>query len=164
MKCPDCSLDNIAGSDECSGCGSPLVHTGALAPKRGMERRILEGTAKDLSPKTAKAVSPRDSLLKAVEMMRAANVGCVLVFEHDNFRGILSERDLILKVPETQDLAQSQVASVMRERPTCLRENDEIAVVFNLMAMSGNWHAPVQMNNGSYGVVSARDLLRYLCK
>ena len=164
MKCPDCGASNIAGSDECSGCGAPLVHMAAFLPKRGMERRILEGTVQDLSPQTARSVSPKDSLAKAVAAMRAANVGCVLVVEREKIVGILSERDLILKVPETRDLAKAKVASVMRERPTCLREDDEVAVVFHQMALSAHWHVPVKLKSGALGVVSARDLLRYLCK
>ena len=164
MKCPDCGLENIPGADDCAGCSASLVNAGSLTPKRGMEKKILEGTLSDLSPKKASLVSPEDPLLKAVTAMRAAKVGCVLAVENGRCVGILSERQLILNTPETQDLAQTPVKAVMYPNPNCLREDDEVAVVFNRMAFSGHLHAPVLFKDGSYGVVSARDLLRYLCK
>lgn len=162
MKCPDCGLDNIPGADDCAGCSASLVNTSA--PKRGMERRIFEGTLEDLSPKKAAQVSPQDSLLKAVDAMRSAKIGCVLAVENGRCVGILSERELILKTPETQDLARTPVKDLMHPDPACLREGDEVAVVFHRMAFSGHLHVPVLFKDGSYGMVSARDLLRYLCK
>lgn len=164
MKCPDCSQENIAGADECAACGSSLSRAGELSPKRGMEKKILEGVLADLSPKKAAPVRPSDTLLTAVSAMRAANTGCVLAVENGQCVGILSERELVLKVAETQDLSRTTVKAVMRASPTCLRADDGVAVAFHHMAMSGYLHFPMRLADGSLGVVSARDLLRYLCK
>ena len=164
MKCPECGFVNIAGSDECQSCQAPLAHIEALSPKRGMERRILEGSVSHLSPKPAIQVGPEDSLLKAVEAMRSAKIGCVLVVGEGKLLGVLSERELMLGLRETRDLGSRLVKEIMRPRPTCLKENDQVADAFNRMALSGHRHVPVCFKDGSYGVVSARDLLRYLCK
>lgn len=164
MKCPDCGSENIEGADECAACSAPLVNVQALTPKRGMERRILEGLISDLAPKRATKVVPSDSLEKAVAAMRQAKIGCVLAVEDGKCVGVLSERELVLKIAETQDLENTSVESVMRRNPTCLKAGDEVALAFNRMAMSGHLHVPVELGNGSYGVISARDLLRYLCK
>lgn len=163
MKCPDCGHDNIAGSDECSDCHASLVNI-AKAPKRGMERKILEGALSALSPKRALEVRPTDSLNKAVDMMRGGKVGSVLVTEKNECVGILSERELIRRVPESADLEKIQVKDVMWPNPTCLDEDDQVAIGFHRMAMSGHLHVPIRLKDGSLGVFSARDLLRYLCK
>jgi len=164
MKCPACGFENIPGADECESCQASLTDIPALVPKKGMERRILEGTLADLSPKKAVSVAPADSLAKAVETMRRDRMGCVLVLEEGQLLGLLSERELVLRVSEESDLSSTPVRTIMRARPTLLREDDQVAEAFNRMALSGHRHVPVLMKDGSYGIVSARDLLRYLCK
>lgn len=164
MKCPDCGHENIPGADDCSTCNASLIHAGALAPKRGMEKRILEGFILDLAPKKAVQVLPSETLLKAVESMRKAKIGCVLAVEGNTCLGLLSERELIQKVPETADLSKTTVSEVMRRDSTSLKCDDPIADVFHHMAVSGYLHVPVSLKDGGYGIVSARDLLHYLCK
>lgn len=164
MKCPECGFVNVAGSDECESCSSPLTNAEALAPKKGMERRIVEGAVSDLSPKPAITVRSSDSVASAIEAMRQAKVGCVLVVDGGELQGVLSERELLMRLTEDADLAKTSVKGVMRSRPTVLRVDDQVADVFHRMAMSGHRHVAVVFKDGSYGVVSARDLLRYLCK
>ena len=164
MKCPSCGVVNIAGSDECDSCQAPLTDMHQLAPKKGMEKRILEGTVKNLGPKKALTVGPSDPLQKALELMRNNRVGCVLVLENGALTGVLSERELLLKTDLGTDLKKTKVSDVMRTHQTPLRESDDIGEVFHRLALSGHRHAAVALFDGSYGVISARDLLRYLCK
>jgi CBS domain-containing protein len=163
MKCPSCGAANIDGSDECDSCNAPLTDP-SLKPVKGMEKRIVDGKLRDLAPKKALTVGPSDSLSKALELMRKNSVGCVLVVEKGALTGVLSERELLFKTNENVDLANTKVSQVMRTHQTPLREDDEMAEVFNRFALSGHRHAAVQSADGSLGVVSARDLLRYLCK
>src|ERR1700692_835289 len=100
MKCPSCGAQNIEGSDSCDGCHAPLTDMHALAPKKGMEKRIIEGAVKDLSPKKALTVLPTDPLQKAVELMRKNGVGCVLVADAKGLKGVVSERELLFKTDE----------------------------------------------------------------
>jgi CBS domain-containing protein len=164
MKCPTCGAGNIDGSDACDSCHAPLTDMAEVSPKKGMEKRIIEGRIKDLSPKKALTVVPSDSLAKALELMRKNSVGCVLVVDKGSLSGILSERELLFKTNETTDPAKTKVSEVMRTHQTPLREDDEVGEVFHRLALSGHRHASIKFGDGSYGVVSARDLLRYLCK
>lgn len=164
MKCPSCGAVNIDGSDECESCQAPLTDMAALVPKKGMEKRIIEGTIKDLSPKKALTVVPSDSLAKALELMRKNRVGCVLVVDKGDLSGVLSERELLFKTSEASDLSRTKVSEVMRTHQTPLRVDDEVAEIFHRLALSGHRHTAVELGDGSFGVVSARDLLRYLCR
>ena len=137
---------------------------GSLVPKKGMERRIMEGTVAHLSPRKALTVAPGDCVMEAVKLMRAHNVGSVLVADGVAIVGVLSERELLFKTDEASDLNRTRVSAVMRTHPTLLREDDEVGEVFHRMALSGHRHMPIQLRDGSCGVVSARDLLRYLCQ
>lgn len=162
MKCPACGFLNIAGSDECDSCQAPLIH--ADAPKKGMERRIIEGTVSDLAPKPAVGVSPGDSLKSAIARMRAGKIGCALVLEKNSLVGLVSEREILLRTADSTDFNVTEVSTIMRRNPIYLRESDFLADAFHRMAVSGQRHVPVRLNNGSYGVISARDLLGYLCR
>jgi CBS domain-containing protein len=77
---------------------------------------------------------------------------------------MLSERELLLKTAEATDLSRTPVREVMRQKPTVLREDDLVAEAFHRMATSNHRHVPVRLKDGSYVVVSARGLLRYLCQ
>lgn len=160
MKCPDCGKESLEGADDCQFCGSPRAPSLAA---RGMEKRILEGTVSALSPKPAFCASPSDPLDSAVKTMREHQAGCVLVLEGRRLVGVLSEWELLLRASEGT-LAGRTVDQVMRLENACLAETDEVAFAFNRLASSGYRHMPVRMKDGSYGVVSARDLLRYLCQ
>lgn len=160
MKCPDCGKENIEGSETCDFCHAPLVRETSV---RGMARRILEGTLSSLSPRPALWSAPGDSLDSAVEKMRARNAGCVLVLDQGKLVGVLSEWELLMRAPEGS-LAGRAVKDLMRPDKTYLSESAEVAFAFNQFALSGYRHLPVRMKDGSYGVVSARDLLHYLCR
>ncbi len=164
MKCPDCGQANIAGADDCAACGASLVNIPAKAAAKGLERKILEGSVADLSPKKAMTVSSEDSLETAVSAMRQAKIGCVLVTEGGRLAGVLSEWELLQRAPETAPLSSIPVKGLLRSNPEVLRETDQLAEMFHQMAISGHRHVPVALSAGGYGVVSARDLLRYLCK
>ncbi len=164
MKCPDCGHGNIAGADDCSACGVSLWDADKLKPARGMERKILEGTIADLSPRRAEEVSRGDSIQKAVEAMRRANIGCVLVTDKGTLEGVLSEYSLLLRVPDHANLAAATVGGAMRPAELSLREDDPVAEAFHQMAITRVRHLAVRLKAGGLGVVSARDLLRYLCR
>ncbi len=164
MRCPDCGHANIAGADDCSACGASLVNIPAKPAAKGLERKILEGSVADLSPKKAMTVSSEDSLETAVAAMRKAKVGCVLVTENGRLSGVLSEWELLQHSAESAPLSSVPVKRALRSNPAVLRETDQLAEMFHQMAISGHRHVPVALSAGGYGVVSARDLLRYLCK
>lgn len=163
MKCPDCCQDNIDGSDECGCCGASLVHV-AKQPKRGLERRIIEGVLSALSPRRAVKVLPSDPMRKALDTMVGAKVGCVLAVEAGRCVGILSERELMLRVSETADLDKLKVKDLMRPAPTLLSESDEVGLALHHMALSGHLHVALRLKDGDLGIFSARDLLEFLCK
>ncbi len=162
MKCPSCGADNLEGADECDGCRTPLTEAPA-PPAGGLEKRILGATIADLGPKPAKTIPAAATILQAVEAMRQGKIGCLLALEGAALAGIVSERELALGLPEGGDLSRARVKDFLREEPDVLSDQDALADAFHRMALSGHWHLPVRLRAGGYGVVSARDLLRYLC-
>lgn len=161
-QCPSCGAVNIAGESECQSCGTSLLASEAGAPKKGMEKRILEGVVSDLKPREAWSVPPSQRVKDAVDLMRSKKGGCVLVLEKGELQGVFSERELLLLDPSISD--QTPISEVMWEETPCLLPSDWVADAFHQMAVSGHRHLPVNLGDGKYGVVSSRDLLGYLCR
>jgi CBS domain-containing protein len=97
----------------------------------------------------------------AVRQMQAANVGCLIVADNGAVRGILSERDLVLKATAT-GLDGVSVGSLMTPDPVVLREDDSVAVAIHKMAVGGFRHIPLVSDGHATGIVSARDLFKYI--
>jgi CBS domain-containing protein len=93
--------------------------------------------------------------------MQEASVGCLVVEGEGAVRGILTERDCVLKLNQA-GLDGMTVEQIMTPDPVVLRPDDSLAVAINKMAVGGFRHIPLVENGHATGIVSARDLFRYI--
>lgn len=64
-------------------------------------------------------VSPEQNIVEAGQLMREKNVGCLVAVEGEKLRGILTDRDIALKVTaEKKDPQQTKVRDIMTVNPT----------------------------------------------
>lgn len=161
-RCPDCGAENIPGTEDCESCRAPLAPLSYPQPRGDLSKKILEGTLAGLRPREAVSVPPSATVAQAARRMREGGLGSALVVEDGRIAGILSERDLVLSVAGLRDPDQVRVSEVMRADPVCLKEDDPVGFAFHHMTVGGYRHLPVQLDRGAIGMISARDLLRYL--
>ena len=164
MKCPDCGALNLAGEETCEACSAPLSLLALPRPKGGVQSRILEGTIADLKPKDALSVPANGTVESAIHLMRERRMGCVLVTDGARLAGIFTERDLLIKVAGLKEPKTTKVSDAMTPDPQLLGDSDPVALAFHTMAVRGERHVAVARENGSLGIISARDLLRFLCE
>ena len=166
MKCPDCGFENIAGEEVCESCSASLSSLALpeAKAKQGVQRKILEGSIADLGVHDAVVVSPQATVAEAVRLMREKKMGCVLVGDARSLLGICTERDLLMEVAGLQEPEKLRLSSVMTRDPQYLRDDHPIAFAFHNMALRNYRHIPILRANGTFGIVSSRDLLRYLCR
>lgn len=162
MKCPDCHKENIPGEELCTGCAHPIQAPNPRAPEGDLARRVRQGTVADLNPRPAVSVLPDASAADAARMMREEKVGCVLVATAGGVVGILTERDLLRDVAGLEDPSAIKVSEIMHARPEMLRADEPVTHAFHQMAVGGYRHMPVVTDDGAVGMISSRDLLRYL--
>jgi len=160
VKCPDCGVANMQGADVCDGCGHDMSTVSHLP--RGLGKRILEGTIKDLKPRDAIIVGSQDSVPSVIRLMREKKSGCVLVVDGGKVRGILTERDLLSGVAGVVSPEEAELPELMHADPVCLKEDDPVSFAFHHMSVGGFRHLPIHREDGGIGMLSARDLLRYL--
>jgi CBS domain-containing protein len=161
MICPVCGYENIQGQDECENCGSDLRTADIPQPGSSFDGRLVEQPLATLRPPEPIRVTSETSVAEAVRRMQAVGTGCLLVEDAGQLRGIVTERDLVLKAG-TDNLQQLTVGELMTPDPVVLREDDSIAVAIHKMAVGGFRHIPLVENGHAASVVSARDIFRYI--
>jgi CBS domain-containing protein len=83
----------------------------------------------------------------------------------DHLQGLLSERDLLLKVADYHnDQAGRPVREFMTRRPETVRESDSLAFALHKMDCGGYRHLPVLRDGLLLGMISVRDLLRHITR
>lgn len=103
-----------------------------------------------------------DTVRMAAETMARHKVGAVLVTEGDRLAGILTERDIVVRiVAEGRDPASISVESAMTANPGTTTLSERSDAVLARMIEGGFRHVPVVDGGKVVGVVSLRDLYAY---
>jgi signal-transduction protein with cAMP-binding, CBS, and nucleotidyltransferase domain len=124
----------------------------------GTIRSIL----KDKSP-VIHWVSPEESVLRAVQLMCTNRVGALLSELDGHLVGILTERDIMLRVVLAQrDPASTAVDDVMTPEVVCIDAGSESEAAMALMTEERVRHLPVLEHGAVIGIVSIGDLVRWM--
>ena len=164
MLCPACRHDNLPGADRCETCMAPLMKLDVPQPKSGLQERLMEDSISVLQPAEAISLPAGSSVAEAVAKMKQHHVGCILVMEDGQLAGIFSERDFLLKAAGSdRALEEIQLSEVMTPRPITLSPEHSIRFALHEMAVGGFRHIPLLRNREPVGIISARDVIGYLC-
>ena len=129
--------------------------------RRTLDSRSIHEPLRILNPRSPLSVASSATLREAVTIMREHHVGCVLVVDDDRLTGILTERDLLLKM-EGADPAEP-VARFMTPDPETLQLDDPIVWALNRMAVGGYRHVPLVDDEGRpVGILSVKDIVHYI--
>lgn len=162
MICPSCGFENIQGTDECDNCGADLRIADLPQPSTGFETDLVSMPLAAVRHHAPLTIDPGAAVADAVRQMQGANVGCLLVEDASgSLKGILSERDLLLRLAGTR-LEGVSVADLMTSDPVVLRGDDSIAVAIHKMAVGGFRHIPLVTDGHATGIVSARDIFAHV--
>jgi CBS domain-containing protein len=114
-----------------------------------------------ISQRHVLSVSPTATVYNAACVMSSANCGSVLVIEGNTLLGIVTERDLMVRVlAKAVDPAITAVADIMTRNPHCVTPDTKVADAVLLMIERGFRHLPIVGNgNKIMGVVSSRDAM-----
>ncbi|WP_128378295.1 CBS domain-containing protein [Streptomyces cavernae] len=104
-------------------------------------------------------VEPRTSVTTVARMMRDENIGAVLVTEGDRLRGLVSDRDLVVRaVAEGGDPDQTTVARACSEDLVTVGPDDDVDRAVELMREHSVRRIPVVEEGHPVGIVSIGDL------
>jgi CBS domain-containing protein len=107
-------------------------------------------------------VKPTDRLVYAMKKLVKKNIGCVVVVERKKPVGIITERDISRKVAKSTKVLMTQVKRVMSGPLVTVTPSTPIAKVLYLMLKHGIRRLPVIEKEELVGLVSERDLVRWV--
>lgn len=162
MICPDCGHDNIPGDEVCADCGMSLVDAQPLGNE--VERSISSHKVEVLCPHEPEFVQATTTARDVVRHMGKLRIGCVMVQDAGKFVGIFTERDVLNKILPDLSRLDRPVRDFMTAEPETVTKSDSIGYCVQAMALGGYRHLPVVDHSGDpSGILSVRDILRFLC-
>ena len=114
---------------------------------------------------TVHSVEASASVFDAVRVMNGQRIGSVLVVEDSRLVGILSERDVLLRVvPVCGDPRAVKVSEVMTRELETVGPNSGIHEVMRIMTERRVRHLPVVEGDQVIGLVSIGDLTKWVSR
>ena len=99
-----------------------------------------------------------------LRLMVERKIGSVFVVEDDRLLGVFSERDALIKLNTDVDkLSDKPISDFMTSKVETLDDSAKIAFAVQRMDLGSFRHVPIVNEEGTpVGVISARDILRYV--
>jgi CBS domain-containing protein len=165
VLCPSCGARNIEGSDECSNCGADLQKVDLPKPTAKIEQTVMQLPLTELGMSQIHAISPDTSLEVAVHTLIRQQADILEIVENERLVGLLSVRDVVTRVgAEYAGKLSRPVREFMTPKPETLPPDAPITFAINRMDVGGYRHVPVVQGDRMVGVVSARDVIKYLVR
>jgi IMP dehydrogenase len=113
-----------------------------------------------LKPTRIVAVRPEQSVLEAIKVLAAENIGAALVMTGERLEGILSERDYTRKVIlKGRSSDTTRVAEIMTANVLYVTPRNKTRECMALMTEKNIRHLPVLDDGRVVGMVSIRDIV-----
>ncbi|MFE9173434.1 CBS domain-containing protein [Streptomyces kebangsaanensis] len=114
---------------------------------------------RDIMTSNPVTVEPRTPVTAVARKMRDEDIGIVLVTEGDELRGLVSDRDLVIRtLAEGGDPEQRTVASVCSGDLFTVTPDDDLDRAVQLMREHSVRRVPVVDHGHAVGIVSLGDL------
>ena len=116
-------------------------------------------TVRDVMTESPKTVEPSDTVADAAEKLQSANIGALLVTEGDELKGIVTDRDIVVKaVAEGKDAQDTKVEEVCSTDVTTIEPDADLDEAVKRMKDADIRRLPVVEDDTPVGIVSLGDL------
>lgn len=128
-----------------------------------LSRNLKIDSVARLGPTQPQAIDAGRPVRDAVDQLRAANVGCLLVTRAGKLVGLFTERDLLTRVLAVGLPLSVPLTECMTPDPVTVGMQDSVRTAVQRMEAGGYRHLPVIDEAGRpVGVLSAKRIVRYL--
>lgn len=121
-----------------------------------MPLRSLRSIVAGRPPVSAPSIT---TVVEAARMMKGANVGALLVVDHERLIGIFTERDALFRVLADNRDQSTPVREVMTRDPLSIHPDKQFADALQIMHTGRFRHVPVVENGRAIGMVSTSDAM-----
>lgn len=107
---------------------------------------------------------PKATLRTVIDTLRAAKIGCLIVAEGNQVQGIITERDILMKITgKTIDYDKETVQIYMTPSPITVSKKSSIGEAMRLMLSHNFRHLVIADEHSSVvQIISIKDLLKYI--
>ena len=163
MICPKCEFENIPGTDICESCGTDLAAQDLHQPTSDLHHSILTAKLGDIPHPEPNILMLSSTVKDAIDQMRETRHGVTLIVDENHaLAGIFTESDVLRRVDVDADVASIPLHTVMTKKPTPFGLTDSMAHALNAMTVGGRRHLALVDAGRPVGIISIRDILRYL--
>ena len=107
-----------------------------------------------------KTVSSEASVKEAAELMNEYRIGSLIVVENQEVAGIITERDILVKVvAEGKDPSKVKVSEIMTKNFVSVRPDESVEDAAELMTRYGIKKLPVIESGVLVGILTASDIV-----
>lgn len=105
------------------------------------------------------------SITEALRRMQEARRGCVLIQKEGKLRGLVTERDILVKYIGNREASHFTLKEIMTTSVSTLSPDASLSQAIAVMAKGGYRHVPLVDEQGAIlGVVAARNLVNYIAE
>ncbi len=116
-------------------------------------------TVRDMMTKSVQSLGPSDPVIQAARLMKDLDVGSIPVVEHGQVCGIITDRDIVLRVVATGGDANSRsIRDVMTDRIVVAAPDWDLAKAAKTMADEQVRRLPVVENGQLVGMLALGDV------
>jgi CBS domain-containing protein len=123
------------------------------------EEERMARTVADVMTKDPKALDEGAPVVAAAKLMRDADIGAVIVTSGDEVRGILTDRDIVVRaVADDRELSEVTVGELCTASPTTVSPDQTVDDALRTMEQQNVRRLPVVDGGRAVGFVSLGDL------
>jgi CBS domain-containing protein len=162
-RCPSCGTRNLEGVDQCTNCGADLRSVDLPKPHSAIEQAMMELPLTAMNLSRIHSVTPDTTIDDAIQTLLRQKLDILAVVEEERLVGLLSVRDIMMRVGlDYEGKLKLPVRDFMTISPESLPPDAPIIFAVNKMDVGGYRHVPVVQDERPLGVVSTRDVIRWL--
>ena len=127
-----------------------------------MEQEARKICVRDIMSKAVLSIDADSSVLDAAKMLEDAEVGAIIVMQNNVPVGIVTDRDLAIRVVAQSKALDTPVKMIMSSPLYSVTSDEPVRAVADFMQSRGVRKIPVFYNGKVVGIVTATDLVRQL--
>jgi CBS domain-containing protein len=118
----------------------------------------MSQTVREMMTRAPITVAPSATAAQVAELMRDADVGVVLVTDGLELTGLVTDRDLVVRLLARGEGPHSEIRGVCSSELTYVSPDDDVATAVDLMRTRAIRRLPVLEDGQPVGIVSLGDL------
>jgi CBS domain-containing protein len=119
----------------------------------------MAATIESVMTRDPLTIESDDTVVHAASLMREHGIGTIVVTDHEQVRGIVTDRDIAVRaVAEGRDPDSTRIADIASMDVTAVAPSDSVDEVVHAMRDRSIRRVPVVSNGRAVGIVSLGDL------